>query len=77
MEFKKITRKVLTLSDSEKDLLENAAIFLSNLYEKDEYNQIVNQIIEEAVGSAIYDFEDMSRVLHELANNEYVIKEIE
>ena len=77
MEFKKITRKVLTLSDSEKDLLENAAIFLSNLYEKDEYNQIVNQVTEEAVGGTMYDFEDMSRVLHELANNEYVIKEIE
>lgn len=77
MEFKKITRKILTLSDSEKDLLENAAIFLSNLYEKDEFNQIFNQVIEEAVGGAIYDFEDMSRILHELANNEYVIKEIE
>ena len=77
MEFKKITRKVLTLSHSEKDLLENTAILLSNLYEKDEFNQIFNQIIEEYVAGGMHDFEDMSKILYELANNEYAIKEIE
>jgi hypothetical protein len=78
MEIKKVTRKVLTLSDSEKDLLENTAILLSDLYEEDVINQIFNLIASEAVGGCPSDFEDIARVLHELANNgEYVIKELE
>lgn len=50
MEIKTITRKVLTLSDSEKDLLENTAILLSELYGEDVINQIFNQTIEEDIG---------------------------
>lgn len=76
MEIKTITRKVLTLSDSEKDLLENTAILLSELYGEDVINQIFNQTIEEDIGG-IYDFEDMAKVLHKLANSEYIIKESE
>ena len=77
MEIKKVTRKSLTLSDFEKTLLGNTAILLSNLYGEDVIDQIFNQVIDEAVGGSICDFEDMSKVLYELANNEYIIKEIE
>lgn len=78
MEFKTMTRKVLTLSDSEKNLLENIATLLSNLYAEDVINQIFNQTIDKAgVGGYPCDFVDIADVLHELANNEYVIGEIE
>lgn len=77
MKIKTITRKVLALSDSEKDLLENTATLLSNLYAEDVINQIFNQTIDEAGIGYPCDFADMADVLHGLANNEYVIKEIE
>lgn len=77
MEFKTMTRKVLTLSSSEENLLENTAILLSNLHEEDIANQLFNQVVDETGVTGAYDFKDMADILHELANNEYVIKEIE
>lgn len=77
MEFKTMTRKVLTFSSSEENLLENTAILLSNLYEEDRANQLFNQVIDEIGVTGACDFKDMADILYELANNEYVIKEIE
>lgn len=77
MEFKTMTRKALVLSTHEKDLLEDTSILLSHLFQEDIINQIFNQIIDEAVGGCPGDFGDIADILHELANGEYVIKEIE
>lgn len=77
MEFKTRTRKVLTLSSSEENLLENTAILLTNLYEEDAFNQLFNQIANEIGGVGAYDFKDIADILHELANGEHIIEEIE
>lgn len=77
MEFKTRTCKVLTLSSSEENLLENTAILLFNLYEKDAFNQLFNQIANEIGGVGAYDFKDIAVILHELANGEHIIEEIE
>lgn len=68
MEFKTMPRKILTLSSSEENLLENTAILLSNLYEEDIANQLFNQVIDEAGVISVDDFFDIADILHELSN---------
>lgn len=68
MEFKTVSRKILTLSSSEENLLENTAILLSNLYEEDIANQLFNQVINEAGVISVDDFFDIADILHELSN---------
>lgn len=76
MEFKTVTRKVLTLSTHEKGLLKDAAILLSRLFQEDIINQLFNQVTDKVGMTVACDFEDMANILHELANGEYIIKEI-
>lgn len=78
MEFKTVTCKTLILSPFEKALLEDTAILLSKLYEKDANGEIYNQIINKTIGYCdLYDFGDISKVLIALVNNDYTIEKIE